>query len=259
MPVPLVHQERSRIERWLDVAWDNLWWLIQRLPPKLRFPFIVIHSTRWIFERTRHPWRVLFRLTFPYPRYLRMPPPLSVESLVQLSAHSPDFIYERHDNINKIRNFKLFAPRDTQQYSLYRLYDAVCTQHHNEMVHEATYIWNRQEWSLADWPDPQDSDPVRYTVLAGIMEMLVEAFNWRMDLGFCRDRERYRKKTRSERCIPEGPPECVPAWAAKVPPADKRVMLFKPGTEDWMIKFALSEHLKKRNIWGCGTGEFKFV
>ncbi len=183
-----------------------------------------------------------------------MPPPLSVESLVELSTRSPDYIYERHDNINKIRNFDLFASRDTQQYALYRLYDAVCTQHHNEMVHEATYIWNRDEWSLADWPDPQDTDPVRYTVLAGIMEMLVEAFNWRMNLGFCRNRERQRRKTRSERRIPEGPPESVPAWAAKVPPAKEKVVLFKPGTDDWTMKFALSEPLRKRNVWVLGPG-----
>lgn len=35
-------------------------------------------------------------------------------------------------------------------------------------------------------PDPSDDDPVRYAILASLVEALVDAFNWKMQLGIRR-------------------------------------------------------------------------
>ncbi len=48
---PFMRKIRPRLKCWMHVEWDVLWWLIQTcLPPNLRFPFIVIHTSRGTFN-----------------------------------------------------------------------------------------------------------------------------------------------------------------------------------------------------------------
>lgn len=52
---------------------------------------------------------------------------------------------------------------------------------------ETEYSFYQAHWALESIPDPSDSDPVRYAVLASIVEELVRAFNWRLSRGRRRD------------------------------------------------------------------------
>ncbi|KAJ7280711.1 hypothetical protein C8J57DRAFT_1057562, partial [Mycena rebaudengoi] len=69
----------------------------------------------------------------------------------------------------------------------YRLYDTICMGDGVEMRHEAVYIWLQHSWRLSAWPEPIDTDPDRYMMLAGTVEELVRAFNWRLERGLHRD------------------------------------------------------------------------
>jgi hypothetical protein len=50
--------------------------------------------------------------------------------------------------------------------AMYRLYDVICFQDNIEVKHEVTYIWYQHTGRLKEGPDPCDTDPDRYTILA---------------------------------------------------------------------------------------------
>ncbi|KAJ6565115.1 hypothetical protein B0H10DRAFT_2113546, partial [Mycena sp. CBHHK59/15] len=93
-----------------------------------------------------------------------------------------------------------------------------------EMKHDlATYIcqWYSYTWRLSESPDPRDADPDRYTMLAAIVEEEpVRAFNFRLKMGLCRDIEKERRRARIPQSL-----ESPSSWAARVPPARKRIVL----------------------------------
>ncbi|KAJ3833352.1 hypothetical protein EV361DRAFT_905714 [Lentinula raphanica] len=215
-----------------------------------------MYQTRAILNHCQRPWRMLFTLFFPFPWRLRNPTPLPISKLAD--NPSPEFFYERHDYIPVIRNMLIFQWRDSRIRALYRLYDAICLQDEMEAVHEATYIWGRLDWQLKDWPDPKDPDPERYAVLAGIMEGLVESFNWRLGLGICRDRRKAsQKRMEKRRCDPE-PLEQCPSWPDHVPPSPRPVFL---SIKDWsreQVEASTRPYFKRRNIIG-NTGSLMFV
>ncbi|KAJ6554084.1 hypothetical protein B0H10DRAFT_1675662, partial [Mycena sp. CBHHK59/15] len=127
-----------------------------------------------------------------------------------------------------LRRTVLFRARDTPTCALYRLYDAICMQDEIETKHEATYIWHRHTWWLTEWPDPRDSDPDRYNMLAAIVEELVRAFNWRLKIGWCRnlDEERRRYSTRAQRLARTPQPlEAAPGWTLTVPVSPRTLIL----------------------------------
>ncbi|CZT09314.1 uncharacterized protein RAG0_14113 [Rhynchosporium agropyri] len=72
--------------------------------------------------------------------------------------------------------------------SIYRLYDDLCANRLTLLTYECEYIFRRgsKRWQLSQIPDPQDADPVRYAVLASLVEALVDVFNWKMELGIRR-------------------------------------------------------------------------
>ncbi|KAJ7431469.1 hypothetical protein B0H11DRAFT_851731 [Mycena galericulata] len=204
-------------------------WIYYHLPAPLNVPFIIIHQTRHIHVHGIHPWATTLMLLFPLPWHFTNPPPLPVHGF----DTEPGVFYRRHENILMLRNQVLFQARDTPMRALYRLYDAIGTQDETEIKHEATYIWSRHTWRLSEWPDPRDTEPDRYIVLAAIMEELVRAFNWRLSMGFIREAPRERRRTRAERRarIPQ-PLESTPDWTSMVPPARQRIVLLNQCARD---------------------------
>ncbi|KAJ3825171.1 hypothetical protein F5880DRAFT_271541 [Lentinula raphanica] len=239
-----------------DGLYNILYKLFRAFPKPFNVPFFIIYQTRAIFDHCQKPGRMLFMLFFPLPWRLSNPTPLPVSELANNS--SPNAFYERHDYIPVIRNMLIFKWRDSRTRALYRLYDAICLRDEMETVHEATYIWGRLNWQLEDWPDPQDPDPERYAVLAGIMEGLVESFNWRLGLGMCRDPRKASRKRREKRRGDPEPLEQCPSWPNNVPPSPRTVFLSMKHRSMEQVEASTRPYFKRRNIIG-NTGSLMFV
>jgi len=77
--------------------------------------------------------------------------------------------------------------------------------------------------------DPRDSDPVRYAILACLVEELVKAFNWRLGIGMRRNRQHIHRIT-DEDPYPPFTPELLPPWTKDVPPIDPQLTVDLPST-----------------------------
>ncbi|EXJ82595.1 hypothetical protein A1O3_06408 [Capronia epimyces CBS 606.96] len=125
----------------------------------------------------------------------------------------------------QLRRIPLFRLRDTSLCALYRLYEDLCSNDLIMMGYECEYFFFHKEpsWRLSPIPDPKDSDPVRYAVLASLVEALVDAFNWRLKLGLRRDKSIDESEQRDINFQPEEPP----AWTAAVQPLKETLDLNK--------------------------------
>ncbi|CAG8900688.1 unnamed protein product [Penicillium egyptiacum] len=85
--------------------------------------------------------------------------------------------------------------RDTPLRSIYWLYELHLADRYELIGYETEYFFFQQSWKLGDIPDPIDSDPLRYAMIASIVEELHEAVNWKLSLGLRRNREHvYREE-----------------------------------------------------------------
>ncbi|KAJ7434546.1 hypothetical protein B0H11DRAFT_1888236 [Mycena galericulata] len=215
MPLPTFPK---LIERFFKL---NLF-LYRRLGRPLGLPFLIIYQIWLVQTKVDNPWSTNLMLFFPMPWYFSNPSPLSVRGFDK----SPGAYYRRHRNIRLLRHQVVFQARDTQIRALYRLYDAICIGDEVEMKHEAIYIYYRHSWRLSEWPDPGDTDPDRYTMLAATVEELVRAVNWRLSRGFPRDMDKENRMTgRERRTRTPLPLESPPSWAAAVPPAQQKLVI----------------------------------
>lgn len=106
----------------------------------------------------------------------------------------------------------------------------MCAGHGPAIGSETEYFWRRpeDEWSLESIPDPNDGDPVRYAVLASLMEAMVDAFNWRLELGLRRGGKRWVERGGDGRPAPFVP-EVMPAWAERVPALEDELVIMERG------------------------------
>ncbi|EFI27558.1 hypothetical protein CC1G_15594 [Coprinopsis cinerea okayama7 len=119
-----------------------------------------------------HPLRTLRRLFWPIPWKFQPLPPLNPLEL----RRNPSLFHRRYyeEEIYKhLHSIPLFQLRDTPLASLYRLHDAVAIDSENEVMMEGEYFWHQAHWRVKDIPDPKDPHPVRYAILAGIVEQMV--------------------------------------------------------------------------------------
>jgi len=79
--------------------------------------------------------------------------------------------------------------RDTPLWSIYRLYELHLADRYTSIGYETEYFFYQPHWKLRYIPDPKDSDPVRYAVVACILEALHESVNWKLSLGLRRNRK----------------------------------------------------------------------
>lgn len=106
-------------------------------------------------------------------------------------------------------------------------------------------------WSLARVPDPQDDDPVRYAILASLVEALVDAFNWRLELGIRRDNTTDRsEQQRGSNFIREE----APSWMSRVGAVEKPLDFIATAAEgtntntNGAADLTEEPHFLKRNI-----------
>jgi|SRR5438034_3574815 hypothetical protein len=96
---------------------------------------------------------------------------------------------------------------------------------------ETEYFWyqDRRNWVLQTIEDPRDPDPVRYAILACLVEELVKAFNWRLSLGMRRNRQHLHRAADDDP-YPSFTPEILPPWTKDVPPIDPAQTVDLPST-----------------------------
>ncbi|KAJ3546768.1 hypothetical protein NMY22_g1917 [Coprinellus aureogranulatus] len=168
-------------------------------------------------------------LFWPIPWKLRPLPPLDPTSI----RRHPELIrrrYHEEENYKLLRSLPLFQLRDTPLGSLYRLQDAVAADSDNDIMLEGYYFFHRADWKVKDIPDPQDPDPVRYALLASIVEHMVVSYNWKISLGIRRHLRRQPAASyRAHREEKDKPFEEAPAWAAKVPALPEWVSFYPDG------------------------------
>lgn len=151
--------------------------------------------------------------SYDYP----LPEPLAPKDIAGNEA-----LFDRHHpGIFNLRYIPIWTFRDTPLRAIYRLYEIFMTREFVLLRLECEYMWHQsgRKWSLCSIPDPHDPDPIRYAMLASIVEELVSAFNWRLRHGQRRDRKDVRRTM--ENPWPKYDPEVVPSWTAFVPPIQK--------------------------------------
>ena len=206
---------------------------------RLSTPLEIRHSIRRLHAcpNTR---AVVFQLLYPYPWHFGIPPLLSPEDL----HASPEVINVRQAGIRNLFEVPLFRARDTSLRSLYRLYDDLCADRRTLMTYECEYLFRRgsERWSLSRIEDPYDEDPVRYAVLASLVEALVEAFNWKLELGI---RRGGRPSDQSEDRATNFVREVAPEWTKKVGALEKSLCLIDRESEPFA---KVDQNFLKRNI-----------
>jgi hypothetical protein len=95
------------------------------------------------------------------------------------------------------------------------MYDAMISGTYEALGPETEYFWYQRKWSLQSICDPQDTDPVRYAILACLAEELVVAFNWRLSLGLRRDHNHIIRETGKD-SFPPYIPLTGPTWTISV-------------------------------------------
>lgn len=193
------------------------------LPNGIDFPL----TWRILCMVSAHPYWDLMRLLWPYPWHLQHPTPLPRP---EAFIHDHDLFYSRNPLIPQIRLVPLFRARDSPVASFYRIYEAMCAGNGAAIGSETEYFWRRPEdkWSLDKIPDPEDDDPVRYAVLASLLEAMVDAFNWRLELGLRRGGRRWVERGDDGTPAPFIP-EIMPAWVGRVPALVDRLVMADGG------------------------------
>lgn len=110
--------------------------------------------------------------------------------------------------------------RDTPLRSLYRLYECLVIDNEDEMMQESQYWFHDQVgWRLAEIPDPQDTDPIRYAILASLADALVHSFNHKIRLGLRRGVTNNKPWLIQDFQNDQNPPlEESPNWCSRVEP-----------------------------------------
>lgn len=79
-----------------------------------------------------------------------------------------------------------------------------------------------KRWLVSEIPDPQDSDPIRYAILASLAEKLAEAFNWKLELGI---RRGGKPSDQSEQRATNFMREVAPSWTENIAGSEQRICL----------------------------------
>lgn len=184
------------------------------MPPSIFVVSATPFQVRTSVHRLRacpKPWKLSWSLLWPFPWHWQpvVPPPAA-----DFERQGAKLLGSRQPGIMQLRRIPLFRIRDTSLCSLYRLYEDLCSNDLIMMGYECEYFFfhKQHSWRLSQIPDPKDSDPIRCAILASMVEALVDAFNWRLELGLRRDGSGDESKERATNFKREG----VPVWTATV-------------------------------------------
>lgn len=202
---------------------------VRRFIYNLESPLRLRHTLARLNHRHKYPFLALLRLLFPLPKWhFSLPAPVPLKTmlnnvpLLQSRKASAD--------LTNMRSTPLWRARDTPIRSLYRIYEAVTAREFYAIGPEVEYFFyqSRRSWAIHRLPDPNDSDPVRYAILACIAEELALAFNWRMSLGMRRDKSQHVYRKSFDDLLPPFTAEAAPDWTSRVSPVDVEMLVGFP-------------------------------
>ncbi|OJK02583.1 hypothetical protein ASPACDRAFT_39890 [Aspergillus aculeatus ATCC 16872] len=195
------------------------WWLRH-----LESPLELRASFRRLKQHNKHPLLTLLRMFIPYPSwYFNVPGPFSLGALIEDDQNGTGIIQHLFEDLHNLRAIPIWRMRDTPLRSIYRLYALFLADKYTLMGYETEYFFYRSGWKLQHIPDPKDADPLRYAVIACIVEELHQAINWRLSLGLRRSGEHVYRET-DEHSWPPYVAEELPEWTRKVAPIDKDLL-----------------------------------
>ncbi|RDB26155.1 hypothetical protein Hypma_006200 [Hypsizygus marmoreus] len=190
---------------------------------------IAFKKTLRNLQYSPHPWRTFLFLVWPIPWRYRLPPP---SNPLYIRDH-PDTVIKRYyvdEDYKRLRPIPIFRIRDTPLRSLYRLHDVIYADSDNSVMLESNYFWDQEEWRIKDIPDPKDPDPLRYAILASLVESMVSAFNFKISIGLRHGRRPISFKfDEAARLDPNKPFEEVPSWTSHVPPVEEWISFLENG------------------------------
>lgn len=196
------------------------------------------------------PWLALLCLFISYPTWnFTIPEPLSAEELLG----NEQLMLRHHLDLINLTAIPLWRARDTPMRSLYRLYEFMVSGEYSPIGQETEYFWYQPSWALDPIPDPADPYPIRYDILACLVEELVTAFNWRLSLGMRRDGKHILRECDEDPYAPYKPIS-GPAWTIDVPPVPRESLIGLPpkfvrdGSRLVLEERGVSELFMKRNI-----------
>lgn len=118
---------------------------------------------------------------------------------------------------------------DTPLNCLYRIYERLVLDDTIGYRNEIEYFWHRKGWPVSEIPDPQDAHPDRYAFVAAIPDLLVRAFNRKIEMGLARytpaiispeEAEKLRNTPEADKLY-----ESAPLWPAHVNPVKETVII----------------------------------
>ncbi|KAJ5730755.1 uncharacterized protein N7483_005263 [Penicillium malachiteum] len=196
----------------------SLWARFRHSPLKLR------RSCSQLSSPDTNGFFALIRLLIPYPSWhFAIAGPYSPRELIDDEKRETGIISSQFGDLRNLQAIPLWRMRDTPLRSIYRIYDLHLADQYGFMGYETEYFFFHSDWRLRDIPDPKDPDPVRYAVVACIVEELQESLNWKLSLGLRRHGEQIIRE-RNEDPYPEFVPEELPAWTKNVPAIDKELL-----------------------------------
>ncbi|KAJ9213030.1 hypothetical protein DTO166G4_5360 [Paecilomyces variotii] len=212
--MPSHRRPRPKISLWARFrTWLRYW----ESPLRLR-------SSLLRLREHKHPFLALLLMFIPYPSwFFEIPGPFSLRALIEDQKNGTGIIRSQFGDIHNLRGIPIWRMRDTPLRSIYRLYELHLADRYDLMGYEMEYFFARPDWKLQDIPDPRDSNPLRYAVIACIVEELQQAINWRLSLGLRRNGEHvYRDQ--NDDPLPPFLPEDLPGWTKNVAPIDKELL-----------------------------------
>lgn len=202
----------------------SLWARFRRWLRFAESPLQIRGSLIRLSHQHKHPFLALLRMFIPYPSwFFQIPGPVSLPALINDTKNGTGIIRSHFGNIRDMRSIPIWRMRDTPLRSIYRIYELLLADRYALIGEETEYFFYRRDWKLRDIPDPQDPDPLRYAVIASIVEELHDAVNWRLSLGLRRTREHVYREDDGDPWPPFTPEEC-PCWTQEVPPIDKELL-----------------------------------
>ncbi|KAE8381565.1 HAD-like domain-containing protein [Aspergillus bertholletiae] len=204
---------RLRLYQWL--------WRLRNLSTPLRLRGSLVRLRRF----HESPLLALICLLIPFPSWkFPLPDPVAPIDIVG----NVELEENKLEHLDDLRSIPLWRARDTPLRSLYRMYEAMISGMYEALGPETEYFWYQRNWSLQGIRDPRDTDPVRYAILACLVEELVVAFNWRLSLGLRRDCNHIMRETGKD-SFPPYAPLSAPIWTSSVPAiSPENLDLFPP-------------------------------
>lgn len=213
---------------------------IRRIIYKLKTPLNLRGSIAILRHNHKHPYLTLLRLFIPWPTW-RFPLPEPVPAKEMLGNEA--LMTRRRCSFNKYMSVPIWRIRDTPLRSLHRLYESMASGEYTPIGRETEYFWYRG-WALETIEDPQDPDPIRYAIIASLIEELVTAFNWRLSLGMRRNHQHVLRSSDDDP-YPPYIPLSGPRWTEHVPP------IMPEHLECLPLEFTSEEHQLVLEEKGC--------